>query len=628
MVSVPTRKSARLEIVLTDLHTFYHPVTTISPLQVDTNKKGKDSDHEIVLFAPKSDPKYVKERKKTVVKTRPLSIQQITEFEQELSNFPWDETFKDITVDDQVELFHSWLKTHLDLYFPEKSTTFSSLDKRWMSPGLKTLHRKMQREYCKNRNGVKYKKLKSKFRKCKRKSIKSYFERFVIQLKSTSPGKWYQMAKRVGAVGENERGNIEVESLSGFTNKECADEIAHHFAAISNEYKPIDHCRLPCYLPAQPPPKVEEYEVYRRLRKIKKSKSTLPIDLPDELRKECAAHLSVPLTIIINSSLAQSVYPQLWKQEWVTPVPKISHPKTISDLRKISCTSDFSKTFEGFLKEWILQDISANLDKGQFGGQAGLGTEHLMVCFIDRILGLLDKHPDRSAVIATSLDWSAAFDRQDPTLVISKFIKLGVRPSLIPLLSSYLTDRQMKVKFNEEMSEFLTLIGGNPQGTLLGQLGFLVQSDDNAITVSEKDRFKYIDDLSLIHLVMFADLLSEYDTMKHVPSDIGIDDAYLPPEAFKTQQDLDSIAHWTSENLALLNEKKCSYMVFSRSQTRVSTRLTLNEKLLERVSSTDMLGMKISDDLSWDANCQSICQKAYSKIGILTKLKYAGWSWN
>ena len=98
------------------------------------------------------------------------------------------------------------------------------------------------------------------------------------------------------------------------------------------------------------------------------------------------------------------------------------------------------------------------MDKGQFGGQPGLGTEHLMVCFIDRILSLLDKHPDRSAVIATSLDWSAAFDRQDPTIVIAKFIKLGVRSSLIPLLSSYFTDRQMKVKFNGEMSDFLSLV--------------------------------------------------------------------------------------------------------------------------------------------------------------------------
>ena len=239
-------------------------------------------------------------------------------------------------------------------------------------------------------------------------------------------------------------------------------------------------------------------------------------------------------------------------------------------------------------------------------------------------MSLLDKHPDRSAVIATSLDWSAAFDRQDPTIVIAKFIKLEVRSSLIPLLSSYLTDRQMKVKFNGEMSDFLSLVGGNPQGTLLGQLGFIAQSDDNATTVPLEDRYKYIDDLSLLHLVLFADLLSKYDTKNHVPSDIGIDDAYLPTESFKTQQDLDRISEWTLENLSLLNEKKCNYMVFSRSQTNISTRLTVNQKTLERVSSTDMLGMKISSDLSWDRHCQSICQKAYSRIGMLTKLKYAG----
>ena len=75
-------------------------------------------------------------------------------------------------------------------------------------------------------------------------------------------------------------------------------------------------------------------------------------------------------------------------------------------MRKISCTSDFSKIFEGFLKNWILEDVSENLDIGKFGGQTGLGTGHMIVCFIDRILHLLDKHPDKSAVIATSLDWS------------------------------------------------------------------------------------------------------------------------------------------------------------------------------------------------------------------------------
>ena len=198
--------------------------------------------------------------------------------------------------------------------------------------------------------------------------------------------------------------------------------------------------------------------------------STLPIDIPDKLRKECAIFLAAPLTLIINASLTESVYPALWKHEWVTPAPKVSNPQDISDLRKISCTSDYSKLYEGYLKEWIMDDISARIDPGQYGGQAGVGTEHMLVSYIDRILKCLDTHSDKSAVIATSLDWASAFDRQDPTLAILKFINLGIRPSLIPILCSYLDDRKMKVKFNNEMSELLTLIGGGPQGTLTGGL--------------------------------------------------------------------------------------------------------------------------------------------------------------
>ena len=86
-----------------------------------------------------------------------------------------------------------------------------------------------------------------------------------------------------------------------------------------------------------------------------------------------------------------------------------------------------------------------------------MGTEHLIVCYIDRILQLLDTYTDRSIVIAAAIDWANAFDRQDPTKAISKFIKMGVRPSLIPLLASYLTDRKIQVKFNNELSDLFTL---------------------------------------------------------------------------------------------------------------------------------------------------------------------------
>ena len=63
---------------------------------------------------------------------------------------------------------------------------------------------------------------------------------------------------------------------------------------------------------------------------------------------------------------------------------------------------------------------------------------------------------------------SSAFDRQDPTLAIQKFIKKGVRPALIPVLVSYLSDRKMQVRINNTYSSTYSLPCGGPQGTLIG----------------------------------------------------------------------------------------------------------------------------------------------------------------
>ena len=545
-------------------------------------------------------------------------------FEQSLAEQPWSQLFEDKSVDSQAELFHDWLRKNLDIYFPEKCTRFSSLDKKWMSPHLKHLHRNLSREYCKHGKSMKYRKLKSKFKKLKRNSVKSFYTNFVQNLKQSDPGRWFKMAKKIGAVNESESGDVQVESLAGLTNSESAQRIAEHYATISNEYKPINNEHLPSFLPAPLPPTVDEYDVYLRIKKLNKTKTTLPIDIPPKLRHECSAHLAAPVSIIINSSLSQSIYPEIWKQEWVTPAPKVTHPKDMSDLRKISSTSDFSKVYEGFLKDWIMEDICDNIDIGQFGGQTGIGTEHMIVCFLDRILKLLDNHPDRSAVLATCLDWSQAFDRQDPTIAILKFIKLGVRPSLIPLLVSYLTDRKMKVKFNGEMSEFLALIGGGPQGTLLGGIEYIAQSNDNADIVDPDDRFKYVDDLSILQLICFAGLLVEYNFKQHVASDVGVDQLYLPASSYETQKHLDYISKWTSENLMKLNINKCNYMIFSRSKTQFSTRLTINEQTIEKISATKLLGLWISEDMSWTKNCKEICRKSYSRISMITKLKYVG----
>ena len=45
--------------------------------------------------------------------------------------------------------------------------------------------------------------------------------------------------------------------------------------------------------------------------------------------------------------------------------------------------------------------------------------------------------------------------------------------------------------------KFLRLIGGGAQGTLRGQLEYLVQSNKNVDSVPPEDRYKYIDDLTV-----------------------------------------------------------------------------------------------------------------------------------
>ena len=170
-----------------------------------------------------------------------------------------------------------------------------------------------------------------------------------------------------------------------------------------------------------------------KYKKMKKTKSTSPIDLPDKLRKECALKIAEPMTDIMNSCLRAGKSPVPWRREWVTPVPKVTNqPKTVKEVRKIACTSNYSKIFETFLRKWIVEDIDKKIHVNQFAGRKGMGTEHLMVLMVDRILKLLDA-PGTSAVVMAAIDWMGAFDRLDPTVTLTKLITMGAGPALCQL---------------------------------------------------------------------------------------------------------------------------------------------------------------------------------------------------
>ena len=210
-------------------------------------------------------------RKKKTIKTRPLPINNYGPFEKEMQNQTWIEVYGPNDVNMKVKNFHRIIREMLDKHFPEKSVKISSLDKKWFTPELKQIHRKMQREFYKNRRSAKWKKLKKSFKRLKRKSVKSFYSGFVNELKSTNPGKWYQMAKRIGAVDEMNGREVKVEVLEGLDNQQGAELIAQHFASVANEYSPLNTSQLPAYFPAPPPPQVNEYSVFKRIERLKYS---------------------------------------------------------------------------------------------------------------------------------------------------------------------------------------------------------------------------------------------------------------------------------------------------------------------------------------------------------------------
>ena len=69
---------------------------------------------------------------------------------------------------------------------------------------------------------------------------------------------------------------------------------------------------------------------------MNKKSAGVPGDIPMKVIAEFSFELGRPIAHIVNYCFSQGIYPNLWKLEFVTPVPKIFPPEKISDLRKIS----------------------------------------------------------------------------------------------------------------------------------------------------------------------------------------------------------------------------------------------------------------------------------------------------
>ena len=169
----------------------------------------------------------------------------------------------------------------------------------------------------------------------------------------------------------------------------------------------------------------------------------------------------------------------------------------------------------------MMEDMKDNLDPSQYGNQKKTSIQHYLLNMLHSILVALDenRNGNQFAVIASMIDWKEAFPRQCHKLGIEAFINLGVRESLIPTLISFFQDRRMAVKWHGKLSEIKKLNGSGPQGSTIGLLEYLAQSNNNANCVDVEKRFKFIDDLTILEIVNLMTIgISSYNSKSQVPN--------------------------------------------------------------------------------------------------------------